>query len=162
LGISFKTTSSFDADTSGAAIATAGLTITAGGDAAFQIGYEKDPNSILTVTLGDITAGTLGVASGDLATAGDAYNALATIDDAIDTLTESRAGIGAYQNRLGYASGNLAITLENMTAAESVIRDVDMASEMTTFTKNQILVQAGTAMLAQANQAPQSILSLLK
>ncbi len=63
-------------------------------------------------------------------------------------------------NRLSYASANLASALENTQAAESVIRDVDMAAEMTNFTKNQILMQAGTAMLAQANMAPQAILSL--
>jgi flagellin len=64
------------------------------------------------------------------------------------------------QNRLGYAAANLSTTIENVQAAESVIRDVDMAAEMTTFTKNQILLQAGTAMLAQANMAPQVVLSL--
>ena len=87
---------------------------------------------------------------------------LATIDAAIDTLSSSRASVGAYQNRLGYAATNLSTTLENFTAAESTIRDVDMAAEMTSFTKNQILVQAGTAMLAQANTAPQQVLSLLR
>jgi len=63
-------------------------------------------------------------------------------------------------NRLAYASANLATTIENTQAAESVIRDVDMASEMTQFTKNQILLQAGTAMLAQANMSPQQVLAL--
>ncbi|RLB20623.1 MAG: flagellin, partial [Deltaproteobacteria bacterium] len=72
----------------------------------------------------------------------------------------SRGDIGAYMNRLAYASANLATTIENTQAAESVIRDVDMAMEMTSFTKNQILLQAGTAMLAQANMAPQQVLAL--
>ena len=84
------------------------------------------------------------------------------IDDAIDTLSGLRGDIGAYQNRLDMRANNLASTLENFSAAESVIRDVDMALEMTSFTKNQILLQAGTAMLAQANQAPQMVLSLFK
>ena len=75
-------------------------------------------------------------------------------------MNESRGALGAIQNRLNYASANLATTIENVQAAESVIRDVDMAAEMTTFTKNQILLQAGTAMLAQANMAPQVVLSL--
>ena len=85
---------------------------------------------------------------------------LNTLNTAISALASSRAEIGAYMNRLGYAAANLATTIENTQAAESVIRDVDMAAEMTDFTKNQILLQAGTAMLAQANMAPQAILSL--
>ncbi|MFH1672902.1 MAG: flagellin, partial [Pseudomonadota bacterium] len=72
----------------------------------------------------------------------------------------ARGDIGASMNRLAYASANLATTIENQQAAESTIRDVDMASEMTDFTKNQILLQAGTAMLAQANIAPQQVLAL--
>ena len=83
-----------------------------------------------------------------------------TIDTAIGSLNDKRGDIGAYMNRLSYASANLSSTIENVTAAESVIHDVDMAAEMTTFTKNQILLQAGTAMLAQANMAPQAVLSL--
>ena len=97
-----------------------------------------------------------------MSTAAGAQSALTSIDDAIDTLSGLRGDLGAIQNRLGYASANLSTTIENVQAAESVIRDVDMASEMTTFTKNQILLQAGTAMLAQANMAPQTLLSLFK
>jgi len=84
------------------------------------------------------------------------------VDAAINNLNGVRGNIGAAQNRLVYAGANLATTIENVQAAESVIRDVDMADEMTTFTKNQILLQAGTAMLAQANMAPQQILSLFQ
>ena len=73
----------------------------------------------------------------------------------------TRSNLGAVQNRLGYAAANLQTSVENLTAAESVVRDVDMASEMTDFTKNQILMQAGTSMLAQANQTPQQLLALL-
>ena len=80
--------------------------------------------------------------------------------DAVSTLSSRRGDIGAAQNRLGYAAANLATVVENVQAAESVIRDVDMAAEMTLFTKNQIMMQAGTAMLAQANMMPQQILSL--
>ncbi|MCE5284080.1 MAG: flagellin [Deltaproteobacteria bacterium] len=162
LGVSFKYTGAFVADTSGNAMDTANLSVTAGATAAFQVGYESDTTSQLTVALDSIKTGTLGLASGDLVDSATAYTKLATIDNAIDTLAASRGDIGAYQNRLGYAATNLSATLENFTAAESVIRDVDMAAEMTTFTKNQILVQAGTAMLAQANMAPQQVLSLLK
>ena len=95
-------------------------------------------------------------------TATKAQSFLTTIDAAIGTLNGKRGDVGAAQNRLSYASANLATTIENITAADSVIRDVDMAAEMTSFTKNQILLQAGTAMLAQANQAPQMVLSLFK
>ena len=91
---------------------------------------------------------------------GDPLGALDTIDTAMNTLNSSRGNLGAVQNRLSYAAANLSTTIENVQAAESVIRDVDMAAEMTTFTKNQILLQAGTAMLAQANMAPQVVLSL--
>ena len=82
------------------------------------------------------------------------------IEAAISVVAGARGVVGAYQNRLGYAASNASITVENYQAAESVIRDVDMAAEMTSFTKNQILLQAGTAMLAQANLAPQQVLAL--
>jgi flagellin len=87
---------------------------------------------------------------------------MGTIDTAVGDLAASRGEVGTYQNRFAYAASNLAITVENMTATDSVIRDVDMALEMTNFTKNQILVQAGTSMLAQANMAPQQVLSLFQ
>jgi flagellin len=83
------------------------------------------------------------------------------IDNAIAALVSVRGEIGAIMNRLEYTSSNLAIAVENASSANSVVKDVDMAMEMTSFTKTQILVQAGTAMLAQANMAPQSVLSLL-
>jgi flagellin len=102
----------------------------------------------------------LGLAENDILTAAGAQGILDDIEDAISTVAEKRGDIGAYQNRLGYAAGNLAISVENFQAAESVIRDVDMAAEMSEFTKNQILLQAGTAMLAQANLAPQQVLAL--
>jgi len=165
LGVNFKVApgvadNATALDTLGAALATANLTVTAGSTANFHIGYEKTENSQLGVAIDSIGASTLGVAVNDVSTSSKAYDALATIDSAISTLASSRGEIGAYQNRLGYASANLATTMENFQAAESVIRDVDMAQEMTSFTKNQILLQAGTAMLAQANMAPQSVLSL--
>jgi flagellin len=87
---------------------------------------------------------------------------ISEIDAAIAEVSENRATFGAVQNRLEYALNNLATYQENLMASESRIRDVDMASEMVDFTKLQILQQAGTAMLAQANQAPQSVLSLLR
>jgi flagellin len=84
------------------------------------------------------------------------------IDDAISAVSEARASFGAVQNRLEHALTSTQVYAENLTAAESRIRDVDMAAEMVNLTKNQILQQAGTSMLAQANQAPQSILSLIR
>jgi len=87
---------------------------------------------------------------------------LAMIDNAITNVSSARSGLGAVQNRLEHRLNNLATYQENLTASESRIRDVDMAAEMTQFTKLNILQQAGTSMLAQANQAPQNVLSLLK
>ena len=77
-------------------------------------------------------------------------------------MSAQRSTFGAAQNRLQHTVANLGVAVENLSASESRIRDVDMASEMVNFTKNQILTQAGTAMLAQANQAPQGVLSLLR
>src|SRR3954452_10091838 len=88
--------------------------------------------------------------------------AISTIDNAIKNISSARANFGAVQNRLEHRLNNLATYQENLTASESRIRDVDMAAEMTKFTKLNILQQAGTSMLAQANQAPQGVLSLLR
>ncbi|RJR33539.1 MAG: flagellin [Desulfobacteraceae bacterium] len=167
-----------DDDTSEVNIASLGLTITinasigtgmdgiitagATGHSAFQVGAENTSDNRLSIAIGDLTKGTSGlnIDTIDLSNASDAQTALDTIDSAIAELNKERGAVGAYMNRLSYASANLATTIENVSAAESVIRDVDMAAEMTSFTKNQILMQAGTAMLAQANSAPQQILSL--
>ena len=91
----------------------------------------------------------------------DAQNAIKTFDDAINTVSTERAKLGAYQNRLQHTIANLGVAAENLTAAESRIRDVDMAQEMMNFTRYQILTQAGTVMLAQANMTPQAVLRLL-
>jgi flagellin len=87
---------------------------------------------------------------------------VAQIDTAITSVSQVRSDLGAVQNRLEHAVANLGVSQENLTAAESRIRDVDVAQEMVNFTRLQILSQSGTAMLAQANQAPQSVLSLLR
>jgi flagellin len=104
----------------------------------------------------------LGAAAGDLTSLGNAQTELGKIDTAITAVGTAIGTIGAGESRIQYASTNVASTFENVQSAESVIRDTDMAYEMTQFTKYQILQQAGTAMLAQANQAPQSILRLLQ
>jgi flagellin len=163
-GISFKTTGAADDDTVIDALAAATpLVVAAGANSKdFQVGYKNDGYSKLGVSIDSITSTILGVAADNINTLANAQAALTTIDSAISALATSRGEVGAYQNRLGYASANLSVTLENFTAAESVIRDVDMAAEMTSFTKNQILLQAGTAMLAQANQAPQQVLALFQ
>ena len=95
-------------------------------------------------------------------TQADAGSALNKLDSATNQISSQRAQLGAVQNRLEHTIANLSVASENLTAAESRIRDVDMASEMSVFTRNQILMQAGTAMLAQANQKPQAVLQLLR
>ncbi|MBQ1983696.1 MAG: flagellin [Spirochaetaceae bacterium] len=92
----------------------------------------------------------------------DANRAIGTLDEALKKINKQRADLGAYQNRLEYTVNGLNIGAENLQAAESRIRDTDMAKEMVEFTKNQVLTQAGTAMLAQANQSTQGVLSLLQ
>ncbi len=130
-------------------------------DMVFQIGAKNEEDNRLSISLEDARIAQMGLTQDMLSTAESAQAALTKIDLAISTLTEQRGNIGAYMNRLEYASANLDTTIENVQAAESVIRDVDMAAEMTEFVKYQILMQAGTAMLAQANMAPQSVLGLL-
>ncbi|MBO8142815.1 MAG: flagellin [Firmicutes bacterium] len=115
----------------------------------------------LSVSIGDMSANGLGVDGVDISTQTGADSAITTIDSAIATLSSERAQLGAWQNRLEHTIANLNNAAENLQAAESRIRDVDMAAEMMNFTKYQILQQASTAMLAQANLAPQSVLQLL-
>lgn len=131
----------------------------------FQIGAQNNGDNRIGILLGDVKATSatgLNLGKDQLLSASDAQTFLDSVDTAISTLATRRGDIGAAQNRLGYASANLSTTIENVQSAESTIRDTDMASEMTAFTKNQILLQAGTAMLAQANAAPQALLSLFK
>ncbi|ARU60427.1 flagellin [Tumebacillus avium] len=112
--------------------------------------------SITAAAIGSIAAGS----AGNQVTASS--NLISAVDNAIEKVNNERSKLGAVQNRLEHTINNLQTSAENLTAAESRIRDVDMASEMVKFTKNQILTQAGTSMLAQANQAPQGVLSLLR
>ena len=95
-------------------------------------------------------------------TAANADNALEAVNIAITNLNRSRANVGAAQNRLQFASDNLSISTENAEAARSTLLDLDLASEMTTFTSKQVLLQSGVAMLAQANQLPANLLRLLQ
>ncbi len=113
------------------------------------------------ITLEGMSAGNLAIDTLTVSTAAGASSALASIDTAISSVSSHRASLGAAQNRLSHAYSNLEVSVENMTAAESQIRDVDFASETAQLTKNQILAQAGVSVLAQANFAPQMALSLL-
>ena len=97
-----------------------------------------------------------------LASPDEANRAIGTLDEALKKINKQRADLGAYQNRLEMTVKGLDIGAENLQASESRIRDTDMASEMVEFTKDQVLSQAGTAMLAQANQSSQNVLSLLR
>jgi flagellin len=119
----------------------------------FQVGA-NDADSSITVSTKDLKA-EIGTISVDT-------TAISVIDKAIGDVSSLRGTFGAVQNRLEHTLGNLATYQENLMASESRIRDVDMAAEMVQFSKNQILQQAGTSMLAQANQAPQGVLSLLR
>jgi flagellin len=124
-----------------------------GGTISFQVGAnDGDVISVDTATLADKVS--------DISV--DQTDAISAIDAAIENVSTLRSTFGAVQNRLEHTLNNLATYQENLTASESRIRDVDMASEMVEFSKNQILQQAGTSMLAQANQAPQAVLSLLR
>ena len=116
----------------------------------------------LTFSLDSITQTALGV-NGTSLTGTDGTNAntaLTAINSAIDTLNTSRAGIGAAQNRLGFASANLATTIENQESSRSTLMDLDVAAEMSNFTSKQVLMQAGVSMLAQANLGPQNLMRL--
>jgi len=115
----------------------------------------------MEIALSSATVTSLSIEGISLTSAASATAALNAISSAIETISTARAELGAYQNRLEHIINNLGTTAENLTAANSRIRDVDMAAEMSEFTKNQVLNQAGVAMLAQANMAPQSILKLL-
>lgn len=126
------------------------------------IGANGSVDEVLAINLAtNMDSATLTSGAVDVTSAANATTSLAKVDAAIDTVSTNRASLGAWQNRLEHTISNLATSAENLTAAESRIRDADMAKEMSSFTKNQVLSQAGVAMLAQANQAPQSVLKLL-
>jgi flagellin len=138
----------------------AGSVATAASAVTLQVGANANQN--IAFVIATVSASDLGISGIAVSTAASASAAIASLDAAINTVTTNRANLGAIQNRLESTINRLGMTSENVQAAESRIRDADMASEMIDFTKNQILQQSGTAMLAQANQAPSSILSLLR
>ncbi|MGZ3655157.1 MAG: flagellin N-terminal helical domain-containing protein [Bdellovibrionota bacterium] len=130
----------------------------------FQVGIENSPeNDRLHYATADtdVTLGKLGLSSTGTMTKEDAQNNLSTIDTAIQKVNENRAGLGALQNRLSSTINNLSISTENLAAANSRIRDTDMAAETSELTKQSILAQAGTSVLAQANSSSNMALKLL-
>jgi len=128
----------------------------------FQIGsYNTSDQDVITVGISDgLLTSDLGINNINLSTLASASAALDDIDDALASVNVILGEIGAGQSRLDFATENLGVSVENIAASESTIRDVDMAYEMVNFTRHQIMLQAGTAMLAQANMAPQQVLAL--
>jgi flagellin len=130
----------------------------------FQVGTRNDPNIdrlSFDASKADANSAALGINLTSVADKASAQNSLAAIDAAIVSVSAMRADFGAIQNRLQSTIGNIAVSTENLSAANSRIRDVDIAEETAEMTKNNILLQAGTAVLAQANQSSNSALSLL-
>ncbi len=128
----------------------------------FKIGTGTETEDSLSFTLDAINTTSLGLAGTSLDTEANAAAGLEAINDAIDTLNEFRSDVGAAQNRLDFAFSNLSVSVENAEAARSTLVDLDLAQEMTAFSSKQVLLQAGVAMLAQANQMPQNLLRLLQ
>jgi flagellin len=153
-GDTFATTSS--TLTGGVENGTSSAAGTAGGT--FQVGAKAGETMI--VNIGDMRSSTLGTSTLNLEESASA--AITALDTAIGKVSTQRANLGAFQNRFEHAINNLNVAVENLSASESRIRDTDMAQAMVAFTRAQILSQAGTAMLAQANQAPQGVMQLLR
>ncbi|MDL2220805.1 flagellin, partial [Eubacteriales bacterium OttesenSCG-928-N14] len=127
----------------------------------FVVQTGANEGDTLQINIEKMDATTLGVKTTSVADRESASKAITIVDDAVNRVSSQRARLGALQNRLQHKINNLDTSAENLQAAESRIRDLDMAKEMTEFTKNNILSQASTAMLAQANAAPQGVLQLL-
>ena len=125
----------------------------------FHVGANADQN--IKVWISAMTASALNVKGLSLSTAALSNAALARIDLAVDAVSAQRANFGAWQNRLEHTAASISVAWENLQAAESRIRDADIATEMVNFTRQQILLETGTAMLAQANMRPRSVVKLL-
>ena len=126
-----------------------------------QVGAENDAGQRIAISIDGVKASTLGINGISVASETNANTAITTIKEALTKVSKQRSDLGAIQNRLEHTIKNLDNVVENTTSAESAIRDTDMATEMVKFSNNNILAQAGTSMLAQANQSNQSVLSLL-
>ena len=134
---------------------------TKAGGLTLQIGDTADSFNQMSVVVGDMHTKAMGIADIDISSQEGAADAIATIKDAINYVSGVRGDLGAVQNRLEHTGNNLSVMAENIQDAESTIRDTDVASEMMSYVKNNILVQSAQAMLAQANQVPQGVLQLL-
>ena len=132
-----------------------------GGGLTLQIGDDAESYNRLTISIKSMKTDSLGVDGLSIANPDDAAAAIQTVKDAINTVSAVRGELGAYQNRLEHTQNNLSVMAENIQDAESTIRDTDVAEEMMSYVKNNILVQSAQAMLAQANQVPQGVLQLL-
>ncbi|MGC9669217.1 flagellin [Planosporangium sp. 12N6] len=143
-------------------VGTGDSTTTGTGGGTFQVGANNNAAEQIKISIAKVDSTALGTGALDLVASGGAATAISALDTAISTVSTQRANLGAYQNRFEHTINNLNVAVENLSASESRIRDTDMAQEMVQFTRAQILTQAGTSMLAQANQAPQSVLSLLR
>ncbi len=141
--------------------ATGGLSASKDGGLTLQIGDTADSFNQMSVIIGDMHTSALGIDAVDIGTQTGAQNAIKTIKDAINNVSSVRGDLGAVQNRLEHTANNLSVMAENIQDAESTIRDTDVAEEMMSYVKNNILVQSAQAMLAQANQVPQGVLQLL-
>ncbi len=141
-----------------------GQALTSGSSISFsiQVGFKSGTGNTLSMDLNQLTISTLGISSVNVSTSANAQSALSNIDSAISSVATSRAEYGSLQNRFEATIANLTISAENLTSAESRIRDADIAYETSVFTKNQVLVQTGISVLAQANTLPQQALALLQ
>jgi len=139
-----------------------GLVIDATGIGAMRLQIGANEGQILAVEIPAISLQNMEIANIDVSTQEGAADAIERVDSAIKYVSSIRGRLGAYQNRLESSINSLDITSENMTAAYSRIMDVDMAEEMTNYTTDQVLTQAGTSMLAQANERPSQVLQLLQ
>lgn len=146
----------------GGTVNLASLVKASTGGVSFQIGDSTSADQQVSLDVGDMSAKGLGLSGMSVLSQQDALAAIDTISSAINSVSTTRADLGALQNRLEHTVNNLGVTSENLTSAESRIRDVDMAKEMMDMTKNNVLAQAAQSMLAQANTQPQSILKLLQ
>lgn len=133
-----------------------------GANLTFFIGASADKTNQMTVVQQEMTAAALTLTNIAVDTTANAFTAMASVDSAIEAVSSYRATLGAAQNRLEHTVNNLKVTSENITSAESRIRDTDMADEITAYTKNNILLQAAQSMLSQSNAMPQGVLSMLQ
>ncbi len=155
LGIVLRINANFNTGTEGVT-----FKVESGSELSLQIGANE--TQTIEIAINNMDAGALGVATTSIADKDGANEALVALDGAIKAVSTQRSALGAYQNRLEHTISNVDTAAENLTAAESRIRDVDMAREIMEFTKTAILTQAAQAMLAQANQQPQGVLQLLR